>query len=66
MVSIPMIVILGGFTFGVYRWGDADIKHLVIASLFGLFLGATPWGPKIMGGANEAMAGIASFLGSLA
>lgn len=66
MVSVSMLVILGLATFGVYRWGDASPWHLVVASVFGVFLGGTTFGPKIMSGTAQVVTGLSSFMGSLA
>ncbi|QNN99273.1 hypothetical protein SEA_FAUST_201 [Streptomyces phage Faust] len=47
-MTLSLVVLFGIALFICIKKDDMKAIHAVIAVLFGLFLGTTNWGPKIM------------------
>lgn len=58
MVTVPLIALVGFGVFATHRWSDASPFHLVLAAMFGLLLAATPIGPGLANGLENAGAAI--------
>lgn len=54
MVTVPLIALVGFGVFATHRWSDASPFHLTLAVLFGLLLAATPIGPGLSTGLENA------------
>lgn len=47
-MTLSLVVLFGIILFVCIKKDDMKPFHAVVATLFGLFLGTTDWGPKIM------------------
>jgi hypothetical protein len=52
-MTISMVVLFGIFLFFFLTKDGLSKLHAFVAVMFGLFLGSTGWGPKIMNGVQD-------------
>ncbi|QWT30069.1 hypothetical protein SEA_SHAM_197 [Streptomyces phage Sham] len=60
-MTLSLVVLFGIALFVCIKKDDMKPFHAIIAVLFGLFLGTTNWGPKIMQATQDFLGWLNSF-----